>query len=752
MPPSLPPPGVPRHGAVAAAGILLALAAAAAYAGSFSGPFIFDDPSSITDNPTLRQLWPLWRVLAPPHGGLTVEGRPILNLSLALNYAAGGTRVAGYHAANLLIHLLAGLALFGVVRRTLLQPRWRERYGAASFGLGFAVAALWTLHPLQTEAVTYVVQRAESLMGLFYLLTFYGFIRSAEAQAEGTAGRTGWGLLAVAACLLGMGTKEVMVTAPVMVLCYDRAFVAGSFREAWRQRRRLHLALAATWIPLIALVISAGGDRGGTSGLGAVVSWWGYEQTQLVAVVRYLQLAVWPHPLVFEYGPLTTLRPGEAMGAALVTLPLALAAGWALGKKPALGFLGLWFFGILAPTSLVPGPLQMIVEHRMYLPLAAVLVLLVLGVHELGGRRALAAGLVVAAVWGGMTFHRNRIYRSALTIWADTAVKRPESPTAHSGYAMALADEGRSAEAVVEFERVLQLMPDNVRAHTALGNLLSRAGRPQEGLRHLQRALQLQPTYPDAHLNLAAVLDRMGRNQSAVAEYQEALRLKPDFAEAHNDLSDALRRLGQLPAALREAEAALVLRPDYAAAHYNLADALAQSGRLAEAKAAFATGRRLRAPDAANWHSWGTALADGAQAAEALAAYGEGLRLAPDDATLHYDAANAFAALGRYADAVPEYEQAVRLRPDYPEARDNLGNALALLHRDDEAVTQYRESLRLRPNDARVLNNLGLALARLAQLPAAATAFAAAVGLAPDYQEARDNLKRAQEQMEAPGR
>ena len=114
-------PGDPARATIALAAGLLALAALAAYSRGFSGPFVYDDLTSIPGNLSLRHLWPLWLPLSPPHGGFTVEGRPVLNLSFALNYAWGGTQVAGYHAANLAVHVLAGLTLFGLARRTLAR-------------------------------------------------------------------------------------------------------------------------------------------------------------------------------------------------------------------------------------------------------------------------------------------------------------------------------------------------------------------------------------------------------------------------------------------------------------------------------------------------------------------------------------------------------------------------------------------------------------------------------------------------------
>ena len=198
--------------------LLVVVAGLAAYHNSFTGAFVFDDLPSITENITIRHLWPLTGPLTPPHGGgLTVEGRPLINLSLALNYAVGGLNVWGYHAFNLAVHILAALVLYGIVRRTLLTERLRGRFGNAAAGLALAVALIWVVHPLQTEAVTYIVQRAESLMGLCYLLTLYCFMRGAVPGATKL-----WQVGAVAACAMGMASKEVMISAPIIALLYDR--------------------------------------------------------------------------------------------------------------------------------------------------------------------------------------------------------------------------------------------------------------------------------------------------------------------------------------------------------------------------------------------------------------------------------------------------------------------------------------------------------------------------------------------------
>ena len=231
------------------------------------------------ENPTIRQLWPPGPVLFPTLPGSTVEGRPLLNLSFALNYAAGGLDPLGYHLVNLALHLAAGLALFGIVRRTLLLPAMRECAGGAATRLALAAAVLWVVHPLQTESVTNIVQRAESLMGVFYLFTLYCAIRGFTGGSPYT-----WKLAAIVVCLTGMAAKEVMATAPLAILLYDAAFLSGSVRAAFAGRRKFYQALMATW-GLLALLALSAGSHGRTVGFGLGVSALDYAQTQCVAIL-----------------------------------------------------------------------------------------------------------------------------------------------------------------------------------------------------------------------------------------------------------------------------------------------------------------------------------------------------------------------------------------------------------------------------------------------------------------------------------
>ncbi|PYV13041.1 MAG: hypothetical protein DMG21_22065, partial [Acidobacteria bacterium] len=280
----------------------------------------------------------------PPRGGGT--GRPLVCLTLALNYSVSGLEPWSYHAVNLTIHAAGALVLFGIVRRTLQGTRLRGRFGAHASGLAAAVAACWAVHPLQTESVTYIIQRAESLMGLLLLLTLYCVIRGHDSPR-----RLWWHATAIFCCALGMGSKEGMVIAPIIVLLYDRIFLADSWAELWNQRSGLYTGLAATWLIPVLLVIMNKARGGAVMGFPAV-SPWRYAQNQFGAIAHYLRLAVWPDRLCIDYGwQSSTLPRSWILSGAIIIWPLLLATAWALERAPMLGFLGAWFFLTLAPSS-----------------------------------------------------------------------------------------------------------------------------------------------------------------------------------------------------------------------------------------------------------------------------------------------------------------------------------------------------------------------------------------------------------------
>ena len=616
----------------------LVLATIATYGASLHAPFAFDDFDSIVGNASLRHLA---TAFSPPFAlGQTVGGRPILNLSLALNYACGGTGVVGYHLVNVAIHAAAGLVLFGLVRR-VAATQSRPDPGLAFPG-AFLVALLWLVHPLQTEAVTYVVQRAESLMALFYLLCLYALVRSVTAPSR--PARIGWQVVSFFFCLAGMGTKEVMVSAPVVALLLDRTFLAGSLAAALRLRRAFYGALASTWLWLAVLVAGVGG-RGGTVGLGVGVGWGQYLVTQGPAFAHYLRLAVWPQRLIFDYG--AEWIPLSAAWPSLILVGLVVAAAiWGLWRGTDWGFLLGWILAVLAPTSLLPGVRQVVAEHRVYLALAPGLALVVFGLLRLfpaGTRWVLSGGVAAAVGLLAASVHRNEVYRSGLSLWTDTVAKRPHNAWAHNNLGNALRDAGRGEDAMAEFRRALLLRPDLPEAENNLGNSLQATGRNEEALAHFDRATTLRPSYAEARNGHGVALLALGRTEEAVRDFRAAADLRPEYAEAWFNLGVGFDARNDRPDAIVSYRQALVIDPALVGARLNLANALARNGAAADAEGEYRA-----------------VLAE-----------------APALPAAHFNHANALALAGLYPEAEAEYQATLRLQPSHPQARVFLGQLQA---------------------------------------------------------------------------
>jgi tetratricopeptide (TPR) repeat protein len=726
---------------LAVTGILI-LWSVGAYWNSFNVPFLLDDKVSIDGNSSLQNLGRIVDVLSPSSPAHTVA-RPLLNLSLALNYAAGGVSVRGYHIVNLLIHICAGLTLLGIVRPTLLSPGLRQRYGGAALPLAACAALLWMLHPLQTESVTYISQRAESLMGLFYLLTLYGFIRASDVgrdrrippsevagcqtvapggarygdpalQQSAAGGSNLWLYLSVAACVCGMATKQVMVTAPVLVLLYDRAFISGSFRSALTNRRWYYASLAATWL-LLGFLMHHSSLTAISVGFQAGVSWPAYASTEVRVVTDYLRLAFWPHPLVFDYGSEILVTDPLTVGPhALIVAAMLAGVAFAWRRWPKAGFLGCWFFLILAPTStVVPIADQPMAESRMYLPLAAVVVLVTLLGYALVQRRIFVVLGVVAVGLGALTVLRNHDYRSALSIWEDTVARNPRTSRGYCNLGIALAPmPGRLPDAVAQFEEALRLKPAYAEAHGNLGMALTHMpGRLRDAIAHYEEALRIDPNYAEAHNNLAVALSETpGRLPDAIAHYEMALLLHPTDAGAHNNLGLVLAQMsGRLPEAVAHYEEALRLRPDFAKAHSNLAHALAKMpGRLADAIAHYESAVHLKPDSFEDHYNLSVALAKvPGRLPEAILHSEVAVRLKPDSAEAHHNLANILAQMpGRMSDAIAHYEEAVWLKPDFVDARNNLAVHYAETGRLEAAIGQLEIAARLNPSATAIRDNL----------------------------------------------
>jgi Flp pilus assembly protein TadD len=522
--------------------LALLLCTAGLYANSLAVPFLFDDP-----------------VPAQP---LDYATRPLVWASFDLNRAWSGAATWSYHVVNLATHAACAVLLLLVLRRALALA-WPAAGPRASAALAFATALLWTCHPLQTGAVTYLSQRAESLAALFALATLLGFFLLVARERVAL----GW-TLCVLGTVLGFLTKETAATVPVVLLLFERTLVRAGPGPTWRARGRLHLVLAllAALLALrfIAPMLFA---ENSSAGFGAH-EFFGpreYARSQPGVLLHYLRLVFWPHPLVFDYGWPVAQAAREIVPQTLAVLALLGATAALIVRRHPLGAAAGAFVLYLAPTTSFVPLKDLAFEHRLYLPLAAVLVaaLAVLARGFPAARRApllVGTGVLLALPLCALTVLRNREYASAESIWTTVVERAPGNPRGYNNLAALRIDQERHAEAEQLLARALELKPRYAKAEDNLGVLAAARGRIELALQHFARANEIEES-ARVHGHMARLLELTGRAAEAEQHHRRALELAPRDGRVHLAHGQFLARAGRVQEARAALARALELDP-----------------------------------------------------------------------------------------------------------------------------------------------------------------------------------------------
>jgi tetratricopeptide (TPR) repeat protein len=539
--------------------VLVLLAGLLAYANAFNKGFVLDDSFWITAHPNIANPGEyIWRS----------AGRPLVSATIALNYQLGGLRPLGYHAFNVGLHLVSAFAILGILRRTFALPSIPEALRLRGDSLALAVALLWVVHPLNTQAVTYVIQRAESMMGMFFLIAFYCWLRGS------TGGRPWlWLPLAVGFFFLSCQTKEVAIVWPILVLAFDRIYLSEGWLKVAKRRWWAYVGLAAVWVWLLVptLVSSKEGKDYGI-GFGLAVTPLQYAYTETEVIWLYLKMVVWPTRQVGDYAswPIAT-SVTQVLPAAVGVTVIVLVMLVGLVFRPKLAFPLFWALLILAPTSTFMPINDVAFEHRMYLPLVGVLVLIVLGFDTLlrtvYAPRWVGAVLLLLAValLARQTIRRNEVYRSNTQFFEDALAKRPHNLRAIGAVAEIRTVEGKLDEA----GRMLDSMRNeqyNSRAYNLnLARWYTEMGQPEKARAILaamvndplkfgwrfwanpyprlligmndhaeaaticRRLIQESPKRPEAHALLAVAELAQGNRATAAEAWNTAVALDPQI-------------------------------------------------------------------------------------------------------------------------------------------------------------------------------------------------------------------------------
>ncbi|MGD8993526.1 MAG: tetratricopeptide repeat protein [Desulfobacterales bacterium] len=582
--------------------LTLVIIVAAIYVNTLGVPFVFDDVPNIKHNPHITHTRFSSDGLLRAGFESPMSSRPVAYISFGLNYYFGGYNVFGYHVVNIVIHLITGFLLFVFVQTTLLLslqttgdgcgPKPSAAVSVPARGwrslepswVSFWTAALWLVHPVQTQSVTYIVQRMNSMATLFFVLSLLLYARGRISQKQGAnaSGRTRaqpymWFGGSLLGGLLALGSKEIAATLPFFIFLYEWYFFQDLSR-LWLKRYWIWVVV----IPIIFVLVVA-------IYLGAhpwdkiLASYAGRDFTPLQrvltefrVVIFYLSLLLWPHPsrLNLEhdftlsyslFDPVTTaLSLGLLLG--LLVLGVVLAP-----RQRILSFCLLWFLGNLVIESSVIG-LELVFEHRLYMPSMFMILAVVMLFCRYVRHRWLQAMLLAAVVMAGAlgTFERNKVWQDEVTLLRDCIAKSPRKARSYYNLGIALAERGHADEAIKHYRAALQINPGYAAVHTNLGIELYRLGKEDEALDHYAKALEINPDFENAHIQLGVALAGTGRIADAIYHYMEALRINPASADAQNNLGNIYLKQGRLEKAMQHYAQVIKLNPEHAAAFNNM--------------------------------------------------------------------------------------------------------------------------------------------------------------------------------------
>ena len=725
------------------------------YANSFRVPWQFDDRPNIVDNPIIHfHTISADRLLRLLTNSYSESIRFFSYFTFALNFYFGGVNVFGYHLVNLLIHTITGLLVFWFVLLTLNLPSQNGRYESIGIKVAFLTSAIFIAHPVQTQSVTYIVQRMTSMAGMFYLLSMIFYIKGRLSSGkEQVFYYIGMGLSG----LLSIFSKENAFVLPFFIALYEVFF----FRR-W-EGKSLHWPMLKISLILIVLGLVGFVLLGGKY-LHVIEEGYQYRDftmservlTQFRVVLYYLTLMIYPHPsrLNLDYDftvskslfdPITTIL-------SLILLILFIGIGlWKMKKWPLLSFFIFWYFGNLIIESSI-FPLDMVYEHRLYLPSIGPIFLfslLLVKIWEkwapIEKREAIFIGLVMVMIlplsWS--TIERNSIWRSEFELWTDCVKKSPHKGRPHYNLGYHYYINGQIKKAVEEFELALKLDPKMAPAHFNLGVIDYNEGRLDEASDRFRKALTLRPQYAQAYAYLGEINYRKGKTEEGLAEFERALRMDPDNIRTLTYMGQAYLRNGDLEKALIDFKRVVMIDPNHIEALVNLGEIYIkkgmydqafleiqrtlklnsnhsyahsllgiiylQKGMLDEGIAAFHQALQIDSKDVVALTNLGIAYRYKGMIDEAISQFQKVLIIKPNDEEAHMNLGEAYLARGKTDETTKELEKALKINPRSIAARFTLGEVYFKQGHVDQAISEWKRALEINPKEGKVHHSLAAA-------------------------------------------
>ena len=631
----------------------------------------YDDNAYVYQNPVVLR-------------GLTLDGiawsfthihsgnwHPLTSMSHMLDCQFYGLNAGGHHFTNVLLHSIAVLLLFHVLRR-MTATFWRSAF----------VAAIFAIHPLRVESVAWVAERKDVLSGVFFMLTLWAYFVYVRKPPSFFRYILMAGLFA-----LGLMSKPSLVTLPFLLLLLDywplerfgKKSRAQSETRSWWNRRSLIQKIVLEKVPL--LVLSAGSSfatviaqRHTMSSIELIPLTWRVENA-VTSYCVYIWQMFWPARLAVFYP-----HPQNSLSFLEVSLAFAFLAGISAAvfllrrNHPYLLVGWFWYLGMLVPMiGLVQVGWHARADRYTYLPQIGLYVMISWGAAAISASwryRREILGLIVIGVVSALTWRtwvQTKYWQRSETLWMHTLAVTSDTEIAHNALGEDLLKRGHVEEAVAHFQTALRIRPGFLDAESNLGVSLLQQGKTDDAIVEFQKVLARNPKFAKGYFDMGAALLQKQELEEAIAQFRKAIELKPDYVEAHNNLAIALFQTGRIDEAITHWENCVAIDDDNAEAHNNLAVAFIRKGRVAEAIAHWQKTLQLEPERVGAQLSLAWVLATSPEASSrdgslALTLAQRAHRSSGDKNPMVFRTlAAAYAETGRFAEAVSAAEEGLRL-------------------------------------------------------------------------------------------
>ena len=548
--------------------LIIAIISILIYSNSFDCEFQFDDESNISEQAVIKKLsnfndLSIWQ---------NIYFRPFALFTFAINYHFHKLDVVGYHVGNLIIHIIMGWFVFLLINLIFSLPTLKsnsiskQKKYIALFGALICVA-----HPIQTQSVTYIVQRMTSLAAMFYIISIFLYLKGRVNHIEKGLNSNAI-IFYIGALLSGIFailSKQNAATLPLAMLLFELFFIRNKENKPFKK----YLMISFSVLLLIFLAIVLSGNLPKET---EHISRINYLITQFRVIVKYIQLLFFPvhQNLDYDFYASTTFWNLKEIGSFVIILVLLIAGVFLFRKRKILSFGIFWFFLTLSVESSIFPIGGVLYEHRLYLPMVGYSLCLVTALYYifLSKRSTIVFILLIFITisYGYATYNRNKVWKTKHTLWSDVVRKSPNKARPNYNLGNVWNRKGKPDIAIKWYKRALKIKPDYVDALNNLGNAWNHKGEIDKAIDCYNDVLKIDPNYTQSLNNLGVLLSDKGELDKAKEYYNKVLKIKPDDAEVLNNLGIVWARKREFDKAIECFKKALKIRPDYSNALKNL--------------------------------------------------------------------------------------------------------------------------------------------------------------------------------------